>query len=80
MRKKFSETVKKLLEDKDLPNQISEHHDSLAKIIQTGMSVRNDRTAHGREIKEVNGALARYVIDTVCVDILFLVRIFLEEE
>ncbi len=80
VRKKFSETVKKLLEDKDLPNQISEHHDSLAKIIQTGMSVRNDRTAHGREIKEVNGALARYVIYTVCVDILFLVRIFLEEE
>ena len=77
---KFWVTVKELLKDEDVPNQIAEHFDSLSKIIQTPMSVRNDRTAHSKEIKEVNSTLARYVIDTVCVDILFLIRLFLEEE
>jgi len=69
-----------LLKDVDVPNQIKEHCDALVTIMQTVASIRNERAAHGREIKEINSALVRYTIDTVCVDILFLVRLFCEEK
>ena len=67
-----------LLKDVDVPNQINEHCDALVKIMETAASIRNERAAHGREVREINSALVRFTIDTVCIDILFLVRTFCE--
>jgi hypothetical protein len=75
---KIPSMLRKLLKDEGVPNQINEHCDALVSIMQTAASIRNERAAHGREVKEISSALVRYTIDTVCVDILFLVRTFCE--
>ena len=77
--KKFPYMLRRLLENKDVPNQIKEHTDSIATIMQTVAATRNERAAHGREVMEVNSSMVRYVIDMACADMLFLVRLFCEE-
>ena len=77
---KIPAMLRKLLKEEDGPNQIKEHCDSIITIMQTAASIRNERSAHGREVKVINSALVRYVLDTVCVDILFLVRLFCYEK
>ena len=78
-KEKIPSMLRKLLKDVDVPNQIKEHCDALITIMQTAVSIRNERAAHGREVKDINSSMVRYAIDTTCVDMLFLVRLFCEE-
>ncbi len=75
---KMPDKLRAILKEGDFPKQMGEHLENLMKIIQTPMSVRNERAAHGNVVRDMDPAMARYVIDTVCVDILFLVRTCLE--
>lgn len=59
-----------------LPSQMSEHFENIMKIIQTPVSIRGEIAAHWKGDNKDESALAKYVIDTICSDILLLTRVF----
>lgn len=77
----FPKMIRSLLKDEDdITNQLGEHSDSLYHLMQTAETIRNENAAHGKVVKNISSSMARYVIDIVCSDILFLVRYFCEEK
>ena len=76
----FPKMIRSLLKnEEDITNQLGEHSDSLYHLMQTAETIRNENAAHGKVVKNVSSSMARYVIDIVCSDILFLIRYFCEE-